>query len=107
MNVTVFSIQPSSTNSENFHVAASIGTEQHQFTMTVETNTIAGEKIPVIKGDKHFCQMFRFNQDVAIALYKLVSKVNQGQSVELPLQLENAASQESTRQNFEKAAVPR
>jgi hypothetical protein len=105
MNIKIFSIQPSSTNSENFHVAASIGTEQHQFTMTVETNTIAGEKIPVIKGDKHFCEIFRYSQNVAIALYKLVSKVNQGQSVELPLQLENVAPQEIERKNFEKATV--
>ena len=105
MNVTVFSIQPSSTNSEKIHVAASIGTKQHQFTMTVETNTIAGAKIPVIKGDKHFCETFRFNQNVAIALYKLVSKVNQGQSLELPLQLENFASQEVERSNLPKATV--
>ena len=27
-------------------------------TPTIETNTIPGEKIPVIKGDKHFCEIF-------------------------------------------------
>ncbi len=103
MNVKVLSIEPSS-DLKNFQVTAFIGTEPHQFTMTVETDTIAGEKFQIVKGDKHFCQIFRFNQNAAIALYKLVSKVNQGQGIELPVELENA-SQEIERISFEKAVI--
>ena len=105
MNVKVLSIKPSR-NSENFQVTAYIiGTERHEFTMTVETDTIAGEKINLIKGDKNFCHIFRFNQNVAIALYELVSKVNRGQSVELPAEIGNFAALEIERLSFEKAAL--
>lgn len=103
MNVKVLSIERR--DSENFQVTACIGTERHQFTMTVETDTIAGQKINLIKADKHFCQIFKFNQDVAIALYELISKFNRGQSVELPAEIGNLATQEIERLSFEKAVV--
>lgn len=103
MNVKVLSIERR--DSEKFQATACIGTEQHEFTMTVETDTIAGEKINLIKGDKHFCHIFRFNQNIAVALYELVSKVNRGQSVKLPAEIGNFTALEIERLSFEKAAV--
>lgn len=100
MNVKVLSIQPSNNLENRFHLTASIGTERHQFTMTAETDTIAGEEIKLIKGDKHFCQTFKFNQDLAISLYELVSKVNRGEPVELPAEIENFTYREVERLSF-------
>ncbi|MDY7007581.1 MAG: hypothetical protein SWX82_27520 [Cyanobacteriota bacterium] len=71
MNVKVISIKP--TNESNkflleIHLEIHIGKDWHQFMMTAVTDTIAGEKIQVIKGDKYFCHTFRFNQELAVKL---------------------------------------
>jgi len=64
-----------------------IGADWYEFLMTVVTDTIAGEKIKIIKGDKSFCQTFRFNQELAVKLYKMVSEFNQGQIIKLPTEI--------------------
>jgi hypothetical protein len=83
MNVKVLSINPAK-EIRTFDVVVLIGVEQHQFTMTVETDIIAHQEIQVTNGDEHFLKTFKFNQRVALGISKLVSKVYNGQAVELP-----------------------
>ncbi|MBO1346858.1 MAG: hypothetical protein EBE86_005415 [Hormoscilla sp. GUM202] len=88
-----------------FNVLGSIGSECHQWTMTVETETIADRQIQVIKGDKHFCNTFRFNQKIAIELYHILSKFNKGQPVELPVEIGEFSQVEVERVSFQKAVT--
>ena len=78
MNVISIELAP---DKGKFNVLGSIGSECHRPLMTVETETIADRQIQVIKGDKHFCNTFRFNHKIAIELYDLLSKFNNGQPV--------------------------
>lgn len=86
MNVTVLSLE-SAAEIGKFKVIVLIGTEQYQFTMTREENLIDGTKIPLIKGDKNFGHIFRYNQEVAVNLYKLVSQFIHNQKIEFPAQI--------------------
>ncbi|NEP83036.1 MAG: hypothetical protein F6K39_35795 [Okeania sp. SIO3B3] len=99
MNVKVISIKPTN-ESKKFLLEMLIGKDSHQFLMTAVTDTIAGEKIQVIKGDKSFGQTFRFNQELAVKLYKMVSEFNRGQFVKLPVEIGDFSKNEIERVSF-------
>ena len=86
MKTQVISIEPAVTNL-SFNVIVSIGNDRHQFTLRVETNTVANQKIQGIRGDEHFLSVFRFNQNLGVEIYKLVSKAYEGQTLALPAEI--------------------
>ena len=83
MRAQVISIEPTSQSSQ-FQVAVAIANEKHLFTLTVETLAVASEKIQGIKGDRHFLEVFRFNQNLALEIHKLVLRVHNGETANLP-----------------------
>ena len=89
MNVKVLSIEPKK-EIGRFDVVVLIDTDQHHFTMTVLTDIVAGREIQVTNGDKHFSQMFKFHQMIALKISKLVSKVYNNQTIELPLDVDES-----------------
>ena len=99
MNVKVISIKPTN-QSNKCLLEMHIGTDWHQFMMTAVADTIAGEKIQVIKGDKSFCDTFRFNQELGVKLYKMVSEFNRGKPVELPTEIGDFSEDEIERVSF-------
>lgn len=99
MNAKVISIKPTN-QSNKFLLEMHIGTDWHQFLMAAVADTIAGEKIQVIKGDKSFCQTFQFNQELAVKLYKMVSEFNRGQFVKLPAEIGDFSESEIERVSF-------
>ncbi|MEG4456787.1 hypothetical protein [Microcoleus sp. N9_A1] len=86
MNITVLSIEPAS-ELGTFNTIVLLDREQHQFTMTAETAQASGQAIPLIKGDVHFCQTFKWNQEASVKLYKLLSQFNRGDCLEFPINL--------------------
>ena len=86
MNITVLSIEPAS-ELGTFNMIVLLDREQHQFTMTAEIAKVSGQTIPLIKGDRHFCKTFRWNQEASVKLYKLLSQFNRGDCLEFPIYL--------------------
>ncbi|MEG4342191.1 hypothetical protein QUB70_02715 [Microcoleus sp. A003_D6] len=86
MNIKVLSIEPAS-ELGTFNTIVLLDREQHQFTMTAETAKVSGQTIPLIKGDRHFCKIFRWNPVASVKLYKLVSQFKRGESLEFPINL--------------------
>lgn len=84
MKVHVLSIAPANQPSA-FDVILLIGTEQLQFTITVDIDQIGDREIQITHGDRDFSETFRFNQKVASDICKLVSTVYNHQSVSVPL----------------------
>lgn len=100
MNVKLLSIE-SAKELGKFNLSVQLGTEENQFTMMVESDTIAGESFEVIKGDEEFHCLFKFNQEIAVKLYKLLAKFKDGEALELPVDLGNFSRQEVTRVPFD------
>ncbi|OCQ91106.1 hypothetical protein BCD67_22050 [Oscillatoriales cyanobacterium USR001] len=86
MNIKVLSIEPAN-ELGTFNMIVLLDREQHHFTMTAETATASGQTLPLIKGDRHFCKTFRWNQEANVKLYKLLSQFNQGDSIEFPISI--------------------
>lgn len=86
MKTQVISIKPASKNL-GFNVVVLIGTEQHEFTLNVETSTIADRQIQGIRGDEYFLNLFRFNQNLGVEIYQLVSQMREGNSLSFPLEI--------------------
>lgn len=86
MNVQLLSISPVARPTA-FDVALLIGTEQLQFTITVEIDQIGDREIQIVHGDRDFSETFRFNQKIAADICKLVSKVYNHQAVSVPSDL--------------------
>lgn len=86
MKTQVISIEPTSTNL-SFNVVVLIGTKQHKFTLNVETATVADRQIQGIRGDEYFLNLFRFNQNLGVKIYQLVSQMNEGNSLSFPLEI--------------------
>lgn len=89
MNVKVLSIEPRK-ETRIFDVLVLIGTEQHKFTMTVDSHLVANKEIQVTNGDKHFSETFKFHQMIALKISKLVSKAYNNQAVELPIDVDES-----------------
>jgi len=83
MNVQLLSIKPTQ-NWGKFNIRVKIGTDLHQFTMTVKITPIADYPIQVTQGDDSFLNVFKFNPIVALKISKLVTKFYNHQAVELP-----------------------
>ena len=81
-------------NNSNFHALVLIGDEQYRFTFAVENSTVAGRQIQGIRGDKNFLNTFRFNQNLGVAIYQLVSQFNEGKTLELPVEIGDFYSEE-------------
>lgn len=86
MKTQVISIEPTSKNL-GFNVVVLIGTKQHEFTLNVETATIADRQIQGIRGDEYFLHLFRFNQNLGVEIYKLVSQMREGISLKFPVEI--------------------
>jgi len=84
MNVDILSIKPDSETGK-FNVILFIGQEQHNFTVTIETVTVADRDLDVINGDLSFSNLFKFSQDLECKVCKLVEQVHKKDSVELPV----------------------
>ncbi len=93
MNVKVLSIEPAK-ETGTFDVLVSMDTDEHKFTMTVETHIVSDKGIQVTNGDKHFSQTFKFHQMIALKISKLVSKVYNNQAVELPADIDESYHKE-------------
>ena len=89
MNVKVLSIEPKK-EIGTFDVVVLIDREHHHFTITILTDIIAGREVQVTNGDKHFSQMFKFDQMIALKISKLVSKVYNNQAIELPIDVDES-----------------
>jgi hypothetical protein len=86
MNIKVLSIEPAN-ELGTFNMIVLLDQEQHQFTMTAETAKASGQTLPLIKGDRHFCKTFRWNQEASVKLYQLLSQFNQGYSIQFPINI--------------------
>jgi len=86
MNIKVLSIEPAR-ELGTFNMIVLLDREQHQFTMTIEIAQASGQTFPLIKGDRHFCKTFRWNQEASVKLYKLLSQFNQGEFIEFPINI--------------------
>ncbi|MFB2833496.1 hypothetical protein [Floridanema evergladense] len=86
MKTQVISIESTSRNL-GFNVVVLIGTEQHEFILNVETATIADRQIQGIRGDEYFLYLFRFNQNLGVEIYKLVSQMREGKSLKFPVEI--------------------
>ncbi|MFB2918404.1 hypothetical protein [Aerosakkonema funiforme] len=86
MKTQVISIEPTSINL-GFNVVVLIGTKQHEFTLNVETATVADRQIQGIRGDEYFLNLFRFNQNLGVKIYQLVSESREGNSLSFPLEI--------------------
>lgn len=86
MNIKVLSIEPAN-ELGTFNMIVLLEGEEHQFTMTAETAKASGQTLPLIKGDRHFCKTFRWNQEASVKLYKLLSQFNQGYSIQFPINM--------------------
>ncbi len=53
----------------------------------VETATIADHQIQGIRGDEYFLNLFRFNQNLGVEIYKLVSQMRERNSLSLPVEI--------------------
>lgn len=83
MNVKVLAIEPAK-ELRTFYVTVLIGEDKHQFTMTVQLDTIANQEIQIINSDQQFLKTFKFNQVLAADISKLVFRVYNNQAVKLP-----------------------
>ena len=86
MKTQVISIEPTSINL-GFNVVVLIGTKQHEFTLNVETATVADRQIQGIRGDEYFLNLFRFNQNLGVKIYQLVSQMREGNSLSFPVEI--------------------
>lgn len=86
MKTQVISIKPASKNL-GFNVVVLIGTERHEFTLNVETYTIANCQIQGIRGYEYFLKLFRFNQNLGVEIYQLVSQMREGNSLRFPVEI--------------------
>ncbi len=86
MKTRVISIKTEPKNS-NLSVVVLIGNEQYRFTFAVENSTVACRQIQGIRGDKNFLNTFRFNQNLGVEIYQLVSQFQEGKNLELPVEI--------------------
>lgn len=84
MNVNILSIKPDSETGK-FNIIVSIGQEQHNFAITIETVNVADREVHVINGDLNFEKLFKYNQDLESKVCKLVDQVHNQEPVELPI----------------------
>lgn len=83
MNIKVLSIKRT-TESGTFEVAVLIGSELHQFQMSVELDRIANREIQTIASDEKYRETFRCNFQADQEISKLVSKFYNCDAIELP-----------------------
>ncbi len=93
MKTRLISLKKEAQNS-SLNAVVLIGDEQYQFTFTVENSAVAGCQIQGIRGDKNFLNTFRFNQNLGVAIYQLVSQYQEGKSLELPVEIGDFYSEE-------------
>jgi len=70
----------------------------HQFMITVESVTVANQKIQVTNGDDNFSQIFKFNQIIASNICKIVNKFHNHENINLPIKIELSLGKMSTLQ---------
>lgn len=88
MNTKVISIESGEKLAPHqLHVTIITGNERHKFTFTVETSIVGDRQIEGVRGDEHFLSVFRFNQNLGVEIYKLVSNIYNGQMVEFPVDI--------------------
>lgn len=85
MNVKLISIKKTA-NPRLYNIEVLIEGLQQQFTITVESFTVANREIQVTNGDDNFSEMFKFNQIIASDICQLVAKFHNHQPVELPIE---------------------
>ncbi|MUG99723.1 hypothetical protein F7734_48560 [Scytonema sp. UIC 10036] len=91
MNVKVLSIEPTQ-EFKTFYVTVVIGEDICQFTMTVETDTIANQNIQILNSDENFLKTFQFNQKLAADISNLVFLVYNHQPIKLPVDMGELSS---------------
>ena len=94
MKTRVISIKTEPKNS-NLSAVVLIGDEQYRFTFAVENSTVASRQIQGIRGDKNFLNTFRFNQNLGVEIYQLVSQFQEGKNLELPIEIGDFYSEEA------------
>jgi hypothetical protein len=68
-----------------FKVEILVGTQTLMFDVKIEVDTIVNQTILITNGSQEFSEFFRFNQDLASNICKLVCSFYQSDAVTLPV----------------------
>jgi formyltetrahydrofolate synthetase len=74
-------------NNNTFQVVIEIGTKQHQFTMTVETDNLCNQVLQIIQGDDKFRTFFQWHRELAEKIYELVATIYNQEPLDFPVSL--------------------
>lgn len=79
-----------------FTVEVLIGDKKETFTGSIETARIADRAIEGVKGDREFLEFFRWNQNLAVAIYQTILQAYRGENLELPREIGNFIPREES-----------